>query len=285
MKHLTILFFLFLSAGTYAQTGIGTTAPHASAQLEVSSTSKGFLPPRMTTEQRDNISNPATGLIIYNTTTNILEYKIESGWVSLISNPDGATKNYVDELIAALEARIVGLEAIVPPAIGDFRDGGVVFYVAPVPTDLNGDGILDKGLVCAVEDQSTSFIWYDNNNFGARYSTGIGTGAQNSKDFLEYSDCTNCAIYLASQYAGGGFNDWFLPSRDELAEVYRYRNFINLTALANGGSSLSDASYWSSSIYNPAFAYYPWWLDFSFGSSSSNGGFTAFRSIRAVRAF
>ena len=89
MKHLTILFFLFLSVGTYAQTGIGTTTPDPSAQLEVSSTSKGFLPPRMTTEQRDNISNPATGLIIYNTTTNILEYKIASGWVSLISNPDG----------------------------------------------------------------------------------------------------------------------------------------------------------------------------------------------------
>lgn len=199
---------------------------------------------------------------------------------------DATTKKYVDELIAALEARIVGLEAIVPPAIGDFRDGGVVFYVAPVPTDLNGDGILDKGLVCAVEDQSTSVVWYDNNNFGARYSTDIGAGAQNSKGFLEYSNCTNCAIYLASQYAGGGFNDWFLPSRDELAQVYRYRNFINLTALANGGSSLSDASYWSSSIYSASgIWFYPWWIDFSSGSPSNNGGYTAFRSIRAVRAF
>ena len=89
MKYFTIILFLFVKASTFAQTGIGTTTPDPSAQLEVSSTSKGFLPPRMTTEQRDNISNPATGLIIYNTTTNILEYKIASGWVSLISNPDG----------------------------------------------------------------------------------------------------------------------------------------------------------------------------------------------------
>jgi hypothetical protein len=89
MKYIVIFFFLILSAGTYAQTGIGTTTPDASAQLEVSSTSKGFLPPRMTEEQRDAIVSPATGLIIYNTTANTLEYKIASGWVSLISNPDG----------------------------------------------------------------------------------------------------------------------------------------------------------------------------------------------------
>jgi hypothetical protein len=88
MKYIVIFFFLFLSAGTYAQTGIGTTTPDASAQLEVSSTTKGFLPPRMTEEQRDAIVSPATGLIIYNTTANTLEYKIASGWVSLISNPD-----------------------------------------------------------------------------------------------------------------------------------------------------------------------------------------------------
>ena len=89
MKYIVIFFFLFLSAGTYAQTGIGTTTPDASAQLEVSSTSKGFLPPRMTEEQRDAIVSPAIGLVIYNTTANTLEYKIASGWVSLISNPDG----------------------------------------------------------------------------------------------------------------------------------------------------------------------------------------------------
>jgi uncharacterized protein (TIGR02145 family) len=47
--------------------GIGTTAPNASAALDVSSTSKGFLPPRMTTTERDNISDPEPGLIIYNT--------------------------------------------------------------------------------------------------------------------------------------------------------------------------------------------------------------------------
>lgn len=44
-------------------------APNASAQLDVVSTTKGFLPPRMTTTQRNAISSPAEGLVIYNTTT------------------------------------------------------------------------------------------------------------------------------------------------------------------------------------------------------------------------
>jgi hypothetical protein len=56
-----------------AQTGIGTTTPETSAKLDVSSTNKGFLPPRVTlTSSTDNttIPNPATGLLVYNTGTN-----------------------------------------------------------------------------------------------------------------------------------------------------------------------------------------------------------------------
>lgn len=48
--------------------GIGTVSPNASAILHLSSTTKGFLPPKMTTTQRDAIVSPAKALIIYNTT-------------------------------------------------------------------------------------------------------------------------------------------------------------------------------------------------------------------------
>jgi len=60
------------------QVGIGTTTP--SAKLDVTSTTQGFLPPRMTTTQRDAISTPATGLVIYNTTTNLLNFYNGSSW-------------------------------------------------------------------------------------------------------------------------------------------------------------------------------------------------------------
>ena len=91
MKQLifTLLAIVLITTSTFAQVGINTTTPDASAALDISSTTKGFLPPRMTAIQRDNIEDPAIGLIIYNTTTNILEYKITSGWIPLINIPNG----------------------------------------------------------------------------------------------------------------------------------------------------------------------------------------------------
>jgi hypothetical protein len=47
--------------------GIGTTSPNASALLDVSSTTKGFLPPRMTGAQAEAIATPAAGLMVYST--------------------------------------------------------------------------------------------------------------------------------------------------------------------------------------------------------------------------
>ena len=74
MKHITIILsYLFFSVSIFAQTGIGTTTPDASAKLDVSASNKGFLPPRVTlTSVTDvsTISNPATGLLIYNTGNN-----------------------------------------------------------------------------------------------------------------------------------------------------------------------------------------------------------------------
>src|SRR4026207_1621125 len=59
-----------LAQNTFPATGsvgIGTTTPNSSALLEVKSTSKGMLVPRMTKTQRDAINSPATGLLIYQT--------------------------------------------------------------------------------------------------------------------------------------------------------------------------------------------------------------------------
>lgn len=72
MKHLPVLIlavvFIFHNHA-YAQVAINNTgtAPDGSAMLDVSSNSKGFLPPRMTQAQRDLIPSPQTGIIIYQT--------------------------------------------------------------------------------------------------------------------------------------------------------------------------------------------------------------------------
>jgi hypothetical protein len=63
--------------------GIGTSSPNAAALLDVSSTTKGVLFPRMTGTQRDAISTPPDGLVLYNTTTNKLQVRAGGAWVDL----------------------------------------------------------------------------------------------------------------------------------------------------------------------------------------------------------
>jgi hypothetical protein len=63
--------------------GIGTTTPDAAARLDVSSTTSGFLPPRMTEAQRDLIATPPDGLMLYNSTTNKLQVRAAGSWVDL----------------------------------------------------------------------------------------------------------------------------------------------------------------------------------------------------------
>jgi hypothetical protein len=63
--------------------GIGTATPNASALLDVSSTTKGFLPPRMTNAEMVAIATPAAGLVVYDTTNNKLNVYDGTNWVTL----------------------------------------------------------------------------------------------------------------------------------------------------------------------------------------------------------
>jgi hypothetical protein len=74
---------VILNAGNI---GMGTTTPDVDAILELSSSTQGFLPPRLTTVQRNSITTPPNGLVIYNTTVNCLEFYRQSYWASLCGN-------------------------------------------------------------------------------------------------------------------------------------------------------------------------------------------------------
>jgi hypothetical protein len=72
MKHIFTVFILLFTISTQAQVGIGTSTPDASAQLEVSSTSKGLLIPQIAltgSSDATTIASPASSLLVYNTAT------------------------------------------------------------------------------------------------------------------------------------------------------------------------------------------------------------------------
>ena len=91
MKFIIGMLAFLLCSVTYAQVGIGTITPEATSLLDVSSDSKGFLAPRMTTAQRNAITSPAESLLVYDTTLDAFYYysTAATSWLPLSS---GATE-------------------------------------------------------------------------------------------------------------------------------------------------------------------------------------------------
>lgn len=80
-KRLTLIILSTLfHFTTKAQIGIGTSQPHASAIVDVESTNKGFLPPRLTKTERNSITTPTAGLFIYNTNDKCIQYYTGTFW-------------------------------------------------------------------------------------------------------------------------------------------------------------------------------------------------------------
>jgi hypothetical protein len=253
-----------LTATTYAQVGVGTTTPDASSALDITSTTRGLLVPRMTAAERDAITSPAQGLIIFCSDCasgeGELQVKLTSSWKNTISGD-------VND----------------PIVVGDFYGGGVVFHLfeAGDPGYVAGQ---THGLIVAVEDQYARIRWYNGSNVttGAT-ATAIGTGSANTDAIIAEQGATETsyAAGKARAYAGGGYTDWFLPSKNELNKMYLKKGDILSTALANGGSNFTTISYWSSTedAYNKA-----WKQSFSTGTKS-NVGKDDTAHVRAVRAF
>lgn len=101
-NNLTILFIIFLGFNIFAQVGIGTTTPANSSMLDIQSTTKGVLIPRMTTAQRTVIAGPANGLLIFDTDTKSFWFYNVNAWKELVSgssivDADGDSKVEVEK--------------------------------------------------------------------------------------------------------------------------------------------------------------------------------------------
>lgn len=78
-----------LNVNTSAKIASGGGTADASSILELQSTTKGFLPPRMTATQRDAISSPTNGLVVFNTDTQTLNQYASSAWAAIAGSSSG----------------------------------------------------------------------------------------------------------------------------------------------------------------------------------------------------
>lgn len=166
--------------------------------------------------------------------------------------------------------------------VGDFAHGGIVFWV-----DETGQ----HGLVCSLVNLSSSTRWFAG-TFGITRAKGDGT----------FSGKNNTAIIIATQrflgddggsYAATICNEhqvnvnnrnyggWYLPSKQELNLIFENKAAINLSSKANGGDSLNNNLYWSSTEFSTNNA---WAQDMTNGQTNSSLK-TFLYEIRAVRSF
>lgn len=200
-----------------------------------------------------------------------------------VTNPtnaqDAATKAYVDLLENAIEEKLYALSIRIegvedgPAQIGDLRAGGVVFWVNPNDNR--------HGLVCTLTDEYALWGCAFNNVEGA-HRTAIGEGKLNTIDIVTNCESTNCAAKYCYNLTLNGYSDWFLPSKDELFQMYRNKSILNSVFTANGGAAfLEDHWYYSSSEVDNNNV----WLQYFRTGQQNTGPKSTGRRYRPVRAF
>ena len=162
-------------------------------------------------------------------------------------------------------------------SVGETHEGGIIFY-------LDGNG---GGLIAATEDLEGTYEWgcfLTQVEDGANL-TQIGTGYQNTLDIVNQECLTEfggiTAAHAAKDAQINGFDDWYLPSRDELYQMYLKIGQGGLDSNNNIGD-FSASEYWSSSESNFSNA---WIVAFSVGLSESIVKNSFHSKVRAIRSF
>jgi len=152
-------------------------------------------------------------------------------------------------------------------SIGQNYGGGIIFYI---------DGTGSHGLIAAQIDQNTGTgaQWGCIGTLISGTSTAIGTGQANTTRIVNGCSTAGIAARICNDLVLNGYNDWFLPSKDELNQMYLQRTLI-------GG--FAPDTYWSSTEYNADYAWAQYiGLSGSQGISNKDSGESR---VRAVRAF
>jgi len=157
--------------------------------------------------------------------------------------------------------------AIMTIGIGQQFGGGIIFYI---------DGTGNHGLIASPTDQSVGAQWGCYPTSTKETSIAIGKGKANTKAIVNECSETGIAARICDNLVLNGYSDWFLPSKDELNQIFLNKNFIG--GFANG-------YYWSSSEnISKSTSNYTWNQFFGTGGQ----GYATKNTkccVRAIRAF
>lgn len=192
MKAIRIFLFAFLllaARAINAQIGIGIANPVGSAQLDVSSSNKGFLPPRMTGAQRNAILTPVPGLMVWCTNCGLSgEIQVYNGtsWTNMVGGPAGMPGIKIGNQLWTIE----NLD------ITTYRNGDII----PEVTDAATWASLTTGAWCYFANSSSMryklYNWY-----AVHDSRGLAPEGYHIPTDAEWTILTN---YLGGESVAGG---------------------------------------------------------------------------------
>jgi len=164
MKHIKflsiiIVALLFNNFKVTAQLGVGTTSPDQSSMLDVQSTHKGFLAPRMTTIEKNAISSQATGLMIYDNDQDKFNYFDGSSWVTVESDENARDNFVLVKSINDLPAPSSGVITLSPTTL--YEVNGII--------NLGSNSINLNGSVLVGSNPNSDLLLYSG-------STGLFSG-------------------------------------------------------------------------------------------------------------
>jgi N-acetylneuraminic acid mutarotase len=297
MKKITTVFVLLVLAyNVHAQNvGIGTATPDASAVLDINSTNKGLLLPRMSTAQRNSIVSPAVGLVIFNTDDQCTDIFDGSYWIKNCGYKQG-------------DSATVPANSWVQKANfgGTARAGAVGFSIGNkvyIGTGSDGSGYKNDFW----EYDPATNLWTQKANFGGTgrsdavgFSIGnkgyIGTGLNGSSsknDFWEYDPATNIWTQKANfggsprfdavgfsfgnkGYIGTGYNSSYMNDfweYDPATNLWTQKaNFGGEARRAAVGFSIGNKAYIGTGSTN--FFYKNDFWEYDLGTSGSLGTWT-----------
>jgi uncharacterized protein (TIGR02145 family) len=204
-----ILSFLFFALIGMAQNvGIGTSTPNPSAVLDLSSSTKGFLPPRLTLVQRDEILNPSEGLQIWNSDCKEIQVFNGTIWTNMIGGVACLGNNIPNVIICNQRWFLKNLD------VSKYKNGDPI----PQVDDATAWSKLTTGAWCWYNNDSTTYAstygklynWYAVND-----SRGLAPQGWHIATDAEWSQLSTCLG--GDAVAGGnlketGISNWFAPN-------------------------------------------------------------------------
>jgi len=205
-----------------------------------------------------------------------------NGWAQLMLNNKASTSwvftktGYVSTNASGIPksqqlgiAQVSFQSTVTPPpvfTIGQSYQGGIIFYI---------DSSKQHGLIAPLLDQVTQppgIEWYYGINLTIGTGTAIGTGQANTAAIVKAQGLGNYAAKLCDDLVLNGYSDWYLPSKDELNQLYLNKAVV--------GGFASYTAYWSSSEFDSNGAWYQYFDD---GRQvlAAKQGFLAARCIRS----